>query len=121
MVQPPVGFDKAMLSPWVCGSVQSASAAVKASPHVTTNITPTGDFRDTDWAQDSLCRFQAASQGWLVRGLMKMRVGYSNDESSQAQRRVSFWSTGGISPVELLAAVGILVIMVGIMAGTMLR
>ena len=50
-----------------------------------------------------------------------MRVGYSKDDFPQEQRRVSFWSTGGVSPVELLAAVGILAIMVGIMAGTMAR
>ena len=105
----------------MCGSVQSASAAVKASPCVTTNITPTGDFRNTVLAQDSLCRFQAAPHDWLVRGLMKMRIGYSEDDFPQAQRRISFWSTGGISPVELLAAVGILAIMVGIMAGTMVQ
>lgn len=47
-----------------------------------------------------------------------MRVGYNKDEFPRKQRPVSFWSTGGISPVELLAAVGILAIMVGIMAGT---
>jgi hypothetical protein len=64
-------------------------------------------------------RFQAASKGWLVRGLMKMSVGYIQNEEPQARPRAAFWSTGGISPVELMAAVGILAIMVGIMAGTM--
>jgi hypothetical protein len=66
-------------------------------------------------------RFQAASKGWLVRGMMKMRVGYVNDKALPARPRAAFWSTGGISPVELMAAVGILAIMVGIMAGTMAR
>jgi hypothetical protein len=67
-------------------------------------------------------RFQAASKDRLVRGLMKlmnMRVGYLKDEVLPARPRAAFWSTGGISPVELIAAVGILAIMVGIMAGTM--
>ncbi|MCH2504628.1 MAG: hypothetical protein MK125_03555 [Dehalococcoidia bacterium] len=50
---------------------------------------------------------------------MKMRVGYVKDEVPQVWPRAAFWSTGGISPVELMAAVGILAIMVGIMAGTM--
>ncbi len=42
-----------------------------------------------------------------------------SDKIPQVQRRFSFWSTGGISPVEMFAAVGILAIMVGIMAGSM--
>ncbi|MCS5657739.1 MAG: hypothetical protein NZ762_04680 [Dehalococcoidia bacterium] len=48
-----------------------------------------------------------------------MRVGYVKDEVPQVWPRAAFLSTGGISPVELMAAVGILAIMVGIMAGTM--
>jgi hypothetical protein len=75
------------------------------------------------WLNMSI-RFQAASKGWLVRGLMKlmkMSVGYIEDEEPQARPRAAFWSTGGISPVELIAAVGILAIMVGIMAGAMAR
>lgn len=48
-----------------------------------------------------------------------MSVGYIQNEEPQARPRAAFWSTGGISPVELMAAVGILAIMVGIMAGTM--
>lgn len=48
-----------------------------------------------------------------------MRVGLVRDDAQPARPRVSFWSLGRISPVELLAAVGILAIMVGIMAGTM--
>ena len=38
-----------------------------------------------------------------------MRVGYVMDEVPQVWPRAAFWSTGGISPIELMAAVGILV------------
>ena len=48
-----------------------------------------------------------------------MRVGLERDDARPARPQVGFWSLGRISPVELLAAVGILAIMVGIMAGTM--
>ena len=55
----------------------------------------------------------------MMRGLMDMRVGLERDDARPAPPRVAFWSLGRITPVELMAAVGILTIMVGIMAGTM--
>ena len=53
-----------------------------------------------------------------MRGLMDMRVGLERDDARPDPPRVAFWSLGRITPVELMAAVGILAIMVGIMAGT---
>jgi len=54
-----------------------------------------------------------------MSGLMDMRVGLGPDDARPAPPRIAFWSLGRITPVELLAAVGILEIMVGIMAATM--
>ncbi len=54
-----------------------------------------------------------------MRGLMDMRVGLERDDARPDPPRIAFWSLGRISLVELLAAVGILAIMAGIMAGAM--
>ena len=50
---------------------------------------------------------------------MDMRVGFEKDDARPDPPRVAFWSLGRITLVELLAAVGILAIMAGIMVGTM--
>ncbi len=43
-----------------------------------------------------------------------MRVGFVKDDAPQALPRNAFWSRGKISLVEMMAAVGILLIMAGI-------
>jgi hypothetical protein len=54
-----------------------------------------------------------------MRGLRDMRVGLERDDARPAPPRFAFWSLGRITPVELMATVGILAMMVGIMVGTM--
>ena len=49
---------------------------------------------------------------------MYMRVGNTKDDVPQAQPGPGFWSLGKISIVEVMAVVGILAILVGIVAGT---
>ena len=49
-----------------------------------------------------------------------MRVGYFKDEIPAAPPRVEFWDLGKIGVVELMSFVGILAILVGIVAGTIL-
>ena len=49
-----------------------------------------------------------------------MRVGYFKDEIPAAPPRVAFWSLGKIGVVGLMSVVGILAILVGIVAGTIL-
>tara|TARA_B100001971_G_scaffold177253_1_gene171582 strand:- start:220 stop:378 length:159 start_codon:yes stop_codon:yes gene_type:complete len=49
---------------------------------------------------------------------MDIRVGHFNDEIPAAPPRVEFWSLGKISVIELMSVVGILAILVGIVAGT---
>ena len=49
-----------------------------------------------------------------------MKVGYFKGEITAAPPRVKFWSLGKIGVVELMSVVGILVILVGIVAGTIL-
>ena len=50
-----------------------------------------------------------------------MRVGYFKDEIPAAPPRVEFWSLGKIGVVGLMSVVGTLAILVGIVAGTILR
>ena len=50
-----------------------------------------------------------------------MRVGDMENEVPQAMPRTGFWSLGKISVIELMAVVGILAILVGIVAGTIAR
>ena len=47
---------------------------------------------------------------------MQISVGYVEDEVPP--KRVSFWSLGKVSKIEVTAVVGILAIMVGIVAST---
>ena len=49
---------------------------------------------------------------------MDMKVGYFKDEIPAEPPRVDFWSLGKIGVIELMSVVGILAILVGIVAGT---
>ena len=49
-----------------------------------------------------------------------MRVGYFKDEIPAAPPLVKFWRLGKTGVVELMSVVGILAILVGIVAGTIL-
>ena len=51
---------------------------------------------------------------------MDMRVGYFKDAFPAAPPRVEFWDLGKSGVVELMSCVGILAILVGIVAGTIL-
>lgn len=55
------------------------------------------------------------------RGLMIMRVGYTEDETPQPLPQPRFWSLGKIGVIELMSVVGILAILVVIVAGTIAR
>ena len=50
-----------------------------------------------------------------------MRVGSIEDRTRQPLPQPGFWSLGKIGVIELMSVVGILVILVGIVAGTIAR
>ena len=57
---------------------------------------------------------------WLARGLMYMRVGFIKDAVTPKLPRAAFRYLRRVSMIELMAAVGIVAILVGIVAGTMM-
>jgi len=55
---------------------------------------------------------------WLVSGVLCVKEGIIKEDVSEAPR-VRFWGLGRVSLIKLMAAIGVIEVIVGIAAGTM--